>query len=93
MIPLKLTFGDGNWPDLIELLKEGKLLGIDGAKFQKAKMSLNVLDNGMTSGRPSVGVRIDLEGGPTVITEISARLFCTAARGIMAKYPGLFDEH
>ena len=50
-----------------------------------------VLDGGMESGLPSIALRIDLPGGQSVIAETTARLFCTAARAIMARYPDLFD--
>jgi hypothetical protein len=50
-----------------------------------------VLDGGMKSGRPSVAIRLDLPDGRTVVAETSARLFCVAARAIMAKHPELFE--
>lgn len=49
-----------------------------------------VLERGMTSGAPSVTIRIDLADGRTLMTETSARLFCSASRMILAKYPNLF---
>ena len=45
----------------------------------------------LNRGRPSVALRIDLPDGRHVIAETSARLFCSAARSIMARYPNLFD--
>lgn len=89
MIPLDVILqGDGCWPDL-----RGRSApdcthvrsGGDG------KMAVAVLERGMTSGKPSVALRIDLPDGRTVVAETSARLFCTAARMIMAKYPDLFE--
>ena len=76
--------GDNAWPDL-----QGKdIIHLrDGPPIQVA-----VLDGGMTSGRPSVAMRIDLPDGRSVIAETSARLFATAARAIMAKYPDLFND-
>lgn len=50
-----------------------------------------VIEAGMQTGLPSIALRIDLPDGKTVIAETSARLFCTAARAIMARYPHLFD--
>jgi hypothetical protein len=45
-----------------------------------------VLDGGMESGHPSVAMHLDLpDGGPVVIAEPSARLFCTTAKAIMAR--------
>jgi hypothetical protein len=49
------------------------------------------VDGGMASGRPSVVIRLDLADGMVVIAPTSARLFCTAAKAIMAKYPDLFE--
>ncbi len=77
--------GDNAWPDLDG--KEIVHLANDAPPMQVA-----VLDMGMTSGRPSVAVRLDLPDGRTVVAETSARLFCSAARAIMAKYPGLFED-
>ena len=50
-----------------------------------------VLDGGMSSGKPSVMLRIDLPDGRTVLAETSARLFCTVGRMIMARYADLFE--
>lgn len=59
-----------------------------------------VLDGGTDSGRPSVTLHLVLKGGVGetakqerhIIAQTSARLFCTAARMIMAKYPDLFED-
>lgn len=61
-------------------------LGNDAPAIQVA-----VLDAGMSSGRPSVCMRLDLPDGTVVLAETSARLFCAAARQVMAKYPDLFE--
>jgi hypothetical protein len=75
--------GDAAWPDL------------DGKKLRVAdpanSISVAVLDGGMSSGRPSVALRIDLLDGSTLIVETSARLFASAGRMISAKYPDLFE--
>lgn len=86
MIQMTISLnGDGCWPDLKD--KPVVHLGNGAPPIQVA-----VLDGGLSSGRPSVTIRIDLPGGQTVLAETSARLFCAAARGIMAKYPKLFDD-
>lgn len=91
MIPLKLNFVDKGpltettWSDL---KRENCIhLGNDSPGIGVA-----VLDAGMASGLPSIALRIDLPDGKTVIAETSARLFCTAAKAVMAKYPALFDD-
>ena len=77
--------GDGAWPDL----KDKPVIHLgEGAP----PIGLVVLDGGMSSGRPSVALRLELPDGQTVIAEMSARLFCSAAHTIMAKYPKLFEE-
>lgn len=55
------------------------------------KISVVCLEGGMGSGLPSVAIRSDLDNGDVVISETSARLFCTAAKAIMAKYPNFFE--
>jgi hypothetical protein len=77
--------GDNAWPELQN--KPYIHFADDAPPIQVA-----VLDAGMTSGRPSVALRLDLPDGQTVIAETSARLFCTSARAIMAKYPDLFKD-
>lgn len=51
-----------------------------------------VLASGMQSGLPSVALRVDLPDGKIVIAETSARLFCMAARAILARFPNLFED-
>lgn len=75
--------GDNAWPDLRG--EDFIHLGQGAPPIQVA-----VLNAGVASGRASVALRIDLPDGRTVIAETSARLFCAAARAIMARYPDLF---
>lgn len=81
MIDLKIIMdGDNAWPDLRE------------KGFHKGLVSgVTILDKGMSSGRPSVAIRIELEDGSSLIAQTSARLFCTAAKAFMEKYPDLFE--
>lgn len=81
MIPMTIKF-DGRWDDLKE----------EQVRYATDKpLEVIVLDKGMASGRPSVAFRIDLPDGTSVIAETSARLFCTAANAVTAKYPDLFE--
>jgi hypothetical protein len=90
MIPMTINLnGDNIWPDLREK-KFVHLRGHDGASGE-SRIQVAVLDGGMKSGLPSVAIRLDLPDGKTVVAETSARLFCTAARAIMAQYPNLFE--
>lgn len=86
MIPMTIILdGDNAWPDL----KDKDIVHLaNGAK----PVQVAVLPGGLRSGRPSVALRIDLPDGRVVIAETTARLFVTAARAIMARYPDLFDD-
>lgn len=77
--------GESAWPELKDR-KHSIVHVADGPPMQVA-----ILQGGMKSGRPSVTIRVDLPDGRTVLAETSARLFCTAARAFMAKYPELFE--
>jgi hypothetical protein len=78
--------GDNAWPDLRD--KEIIHIANDAPPIQVA-----ALNGGLASGRPSVAIRIDLPDGRTVVAETTARLFCSAARAIQAKYPDLFKDN
>jgi hypothetical protein len=77
--------GDGAFP---ELQKHKKLVHLQN---DSPPIQLAVLDAGMSSGLPSIVLRLDLPDGSVVLAETSARLFCSAGKAIMAKYPGLFE--
>lgn len=92
MVILTLTFDEPAFPDL-----ERKTF-----LHTTSEIKVAVLDRGMGSGKPSVAIRINLaesvavgenDSSEIVLAETSARLFCLAANMIMAKYPGLLDEH
>ncbi len=76
-IDLKLD-GDGAWPDLIDRgvihLGNGTTIG------------MCVLPGGMTSGRHSVSLRLDLPDGGVVVAEASWRVLAAAVRAIAARY-------
>lgn len=74
--------GDNAWPDL----KDRALHVHD----YQDPIEVAVLDSGMSSGKPSVAFRLDIDGG-TIIAQTSAQLFVQAARMIHAKYPNLLD--
>ena len=76
--------GDGAWPDLGDKQTAGLLIwliGNDGPPIQVC-----TLDGGMTSGNPSVAIRIDLPDGSVVVAETSVRLFQMAAAAMRGKY-------
>ena len=70
--------GDNCWPDLVE--KRDKVIHITD------DMEIAALSGGMTSGRPSVALRINLPDGQVVVAELSMRLFLMAAHAFTARY-------
>lgn len=78
MPELILKFTEPAWPELAD----GKTV----LHHTKDKMQVTALLGGMSSGAPSVALRIDLEDGSVVIAETSLALFLTAADGLKAKY-------
>lgn len=86
MTPLILHLdGEGVFPDVAG---PGKLTYL-GRNAQPIRLA--VIEKGTAAGRPSVAIRLDLADGHIVIAETTARLFCAAARAIVAKYPNLFE--
>jgi hypothetical protein len=80
MIPFSVIFNEPAWAEL------------DPHEVTEASIKgVALLKNGMESGRPSVAFRIDLPDGDVVIAQTSARLFCVAAKAIMARHPELFE--
>lgn len=76
MIPLKITLdGDGAFRDLTgrDDLTNGLVAEV------------TMLKEGMTSGKPSVALRIDHTGG-VVVAETSWALFWSACRALEARY-------
>jgi hypothetical protein len=62
--------GDGCWPDASD--------AEHGEQLQHAVPSVALLPGGMTSGRASVGIRIDLPDGRFVVAQTSLALFRAA---------------
>lgn len=83
MVELEIIVGgDGCWPDLIEKLERGQLIHVTTG------MQVASLEKGMTSGKPSVSIRIDLPDGRTIVSETSLNLFLKAAEIFKARYGG-----
>lgn len=62
------------WDDLGDKLEKGELIHITEGTIQ-----MSGLKGGMTSGRASIAIRIDLPDGKTVIVEVSYRSFLLAS--------------
>lgn len=73
-------YGDNAWPDLKDRPVQDTTQPIEVA----------VLEAGMASGKPSVAIRIDIDGG-SIIAQTSASLFVQAGRMIHARFPDLLD--
>lgn len=75
---------DGSMPELVDKLKDGTAQwlrsGDDGS------ITVGVLSGGMTSGRPSVVLRIDGPDGKVVCCETSWRALRLACDAISARY-------
>jgi hypothetical protein len=78
--------GDGAWPQM----HDRPLIHMAN---DAPPIRVMVLDGGLTSGRPSVAIGVELPDGSNLVVETTARLFCAAAKAIMAKYPDLFADH
>lgn len=73
--------GDGVWTDLVK--DDERIIHIgNGAP----PLQITVLEGGMTSGKPSVSLRVDLPDGRIVIAETSLALLLAAADAFKARY-------
>ena len=70
---------------------DGMLKDIPEEKIVHVVQPITVaaLDQGMTSGKPSVAIAIPLEDGRIVLAETSMRLFLAAARAFRTRYGDL----
>jgi hypothetical protein len=74
-IDLKLD-GDRAWPDLLEK----RVIAVEGI------MKIAGLAGGLTSGKPSVTIRLDLDDGTAVLAQTSLGLFLQVADSLKARY-------
>jgi hypothetical protein len=84
MIPLPMNFYDKTEP-VLPHLKDKTIVHVE------APMEMAILEGGMVSGSPSVMLAVPMPDGTVAIAQTSAKLFCTAARAIQAKYPTVLD--
>lgn len=76
--------GDNCWPEL-----RGKI-GTD-AVIEANDLAIAFLPHGMTSGEPSLTLRIDLPDGRVVLTQTSLQIFTSAVRAFEARRAYLND--
>lgn len=68
--------GDGCWPDLLRR----KILDVT------SEIKVAVLKGGMTSGKSSVTLRIDLDENQSVVAQVSLEMLLTVTDTIKARY-------
>lgn len=71
------------WPDLAPGSQPFTHLDEDA-------LQVAVLEGGMTSGKPSVALRIDLPGGQVVVVENSMAAWIAATSGMRGAFPEAF---
>ena len=80
---------EGAWPELEAKLRDGSAVWLGAPEEEGGRtgdMTVGGLPRGMTSGNPSVAIRIDLPDGRVVVAETSLRLFLAAAAALRARY-------
>ncbi len=77
--------GDGAWPDMEQLINDGKLIIIP----DETAIDIAVLDDGTVSGEPSIAFRFHLPDGKVAFAQTTLRLYLLTASVIQAKYPDL----
>lgn len=75
--------GDGVWPDLADKAARGELIHLGN---NAPPIQISSLDQGITGGKPSVSIRLDLPDGKVVIAETSLALFQMANAALRGKY-------
>ncbi len=73
------THGDECWPDVAALAADGRVIHLAGAGLSVAR-----LPGGLTSGKSSVTIRVDLPDGRVVLAETSLALLRTAVQAFDA---------
>lgn len=73
------------WPEVRELDEEGFLVHLPDATWRVA-----LLGEGMSSGLPSVALRLELPDGRTVIAETSVALWSSVTIAARARWPVAF---
>ena len=74
------AFSDYKIEDIIHLGNDSK------------PIKIALLEGGMTSGKPSIGIGIEIPGGKLVLVESSVELFLEAAALIQARYNAIKGE-
>ncbi len=80
-------------PDVRVILDgDNALSDVDPATLREGRFDrIMALEAGMSSGLPSVTIMVLMPDGTRVLAQTSARIFCIAARAIVARYPQIED--
>lgn len=81
MPALTLIFEKPAWPDLAPLVEGPEVIGPHGDSL----IQIAYLERGMSSGEPSVAIRIDIAPDEAVVAETSLALFRAAAQAMETK--------
>ena len=71
--------GDGCWPDLADKMGTENLIEV-------RNIEIGVLERGMTSGRTSISIKINLPDGKIVLYQGSLREFILGVETIKTRY-------
>jgi len=83
---MRIILEEPAWPDLGDIeqgMHHGRVIWLgNGAP----PIAITALKGGMTSGKPSVAIRLDLPDGRTVIAETSLALLLAAADAFRTRF-------
>lgn len=80
---LRIVLQEPHWPELAKAQREGRVIHLGN---DAPPIGVGGLAGGMSSGKPSVALRIDLPDGRHVIAETSLALFLMAADALKARF-------
>jgi hypothetical protein len=86
-----ILYGDHAWPDLAERHENGEVVHLPETTWQLA-----ALEGGMSSGAPSLALRLDIPPDPhperrnVVITETSLAAWIAATCALRGRFPESF---
>lgn len=81
-----LLDGDGSWPDLTD---KSKVIEVG----TNAVLQFAGLPHGMSSGKPSIKLRLDLPDGKAVLAQTSLALLLMVADAFRARYGDPRDDN
>lgn len=86
MLVLNVIIQRKDDPNPVWNIPSGKI--VNAGELQHAA----VLENGMSTGKPSVAFRIDMPNGDCIMVQQSARQMVMLARIIEGKFPDLMED-